>query len=197
MHPDRSALHSKDRCEWLLRLHPLAVPVPALVRYAVLRTVYRSTNVLTAACIATHVSVCVCVGAGPVILAYLARTATANDDFVAAPSGVGYTYPSIWEEKQLNQFAELTSDYMARTSSASQKAMRVVNTIGDPCVGGTFFPGCSGLNEPNMSSIAPVLAQSGVDGMFWYTFGAGAALCSTHHHQPYWQMFDLSSSSVG
>ena len=26
--------HSKDRCEWLLQLHPLAVPVPALVLYA-------------------------------------------------------------------------------------------------------------------------------------------------------------------
>lgn len=38
---------------------------------------------------------------------------------------------------------------------------------------GVFFPGCKGLNSPNMSAVAPIVSQPNVDGMFWYTFGAG------------------------
>ena len=45
--------------------------------------------------------------------------------------------------------------------------MSVVNTIGDPCVGGVFFPGCKGLMSPNMSAVAPILSQPKIDGMFW------------------------------
>jgi len=91
----------------------------------------------------------------------------------------------------------------ATTQALRGKAMTVVNTIGDPCIGGkhtshlargftlpreliaqneaeffecgagVFFPGCKGLNSPNMSAIAPILSQPNVDGMFWCTFGAG------------------------
>ena len=33
--------------------------------------------------------------------------------------------------------------------------------------------GCKGLNQPNTTSIAPLLQQPEIDGLFWYTFGAG------------------------
>lgn len=96
---------------------------------------------------------------GPVIVDFLARTATPKDDFIAAPSGVGYAYPSVWADDQLKAFGKMTGEYMAKTSTALGGAgkMKVVNTIGDPCTGGVFYPGCPGLQQPNMSAVAPVL----------------------------------------
>ena len=109
---------------------------------------------------------------GPVILQHLTNTKTANDDFVGAPSGVGYTYPSVMTPAHLAQFAQLTGQYVAHTAKVAG-GMSVVNVIGDPCVGGTFHDGCRGLNKPNMSAIEPLLQQPQIDGIFWYTFGAG------------------------
>ena len=112
---------------------------------------------------------------GPVILEYLRRTKTDNDDFVGAPSGVGYIYPSVWPADKIAEFGTLTDLYMNKTSAAADHVVNTVNVIGDPCVGGTYIPGCKGLVSPNMSSLEPLLAQPSVDGVFWYTFGAGYA----------------------
>jgi hypothetical protein len=91
----------------------------------------------------------------------LAGTATPNDDFIAAPSGVGYAYPSVWADDQLQAFGLMTGEYMAKTSAAlgGTGKMRVVNTIGDPCIGGVYYAGCPGMNQPNMSAVAPVVNQ--------------------------------------
>ena len=117
------------------------------------------------------------VALGPVVLHYLARTRTRNDDLVAAPSGIGYAYPSEWAAAPQRDFAALTGEALTRTSAALGGAapggMRVVNVIGDPCVGGSYVPGCTGLWAPNMTALAPLLARPEVDGVFFYTYGAG------------------------
>jgi hypothetical protein len=58
--------------------------------------------------------------AGPALLAYFQRTASANDYFVAASSGAGYMYPANWPDSTLGLFTAQTGRYMSRTG------MRVV-----------------------------------------------------------------------
>ena len=114
------------------------------------------------------------VALGPAVLHYLARTRSANDDLVAAPSGIGYAYPSEWAAAPQRAFAALTGAALTRTSAfAGGGPMRVVNVIGDPCVGGSYVPGCKGLWQPNMTALAPLLARPEVDGVIFYTYGAG------------------------
>lgn len=96
---------------------------------------------------------------GPVILNYIARTKSANDDFVGAPSGLGYIYPSTWAPDKLAEFSALTAQFLTATAAKTKTPYSTVNVIGDPCIGGTYFPGCKGLNTPNMTSLAPLLAQ--------------------------------------
>ena len=50
--------------------------------------------------------------AAPVMAAYYARTATANDELIAGPSGAGYMYPSQWPQQQLPAFLQLTEQMM-------------------------------------------------------------------------------------
>ncbi len=81
--------------------------------------------------------------------------------------GLPASDPSVWSADTVAEFGSLTAHYMQAFSAASGREMSVVNTIGDPCVGGVFFPGCKGLMSPNMSAVAPILSQPKIDGMFW------------------------------
>jgi len=110
---------------------------------------------------------------GPVILDYLADTKTSNDDIVGAPSGVGYIYPSTWPAGPMADFATLTGRSLSATAKAYGSAVSAVNVIGDPCKGGVYVNHCPGLQAPNVTSLAPLLARPEIDGVFWYTFGAG------------------------
>lgn len=105
---------------------------------------------------------------GPVILDFLAETKTLNDDIIGAPSGVGYIYPSTWAPDRLRDFAALTGQYLEATSDAFGAPISAINVIGDPCEGGGYKQGCKGLMKPNKTSLAPILAQQAVDGIFWY-----------------------------
>jgi hypothetical protein len=96
------------------------------------------------------------------VLEYLVRTQTSNDDFVGAPSGLGYIYPSTWPHAALADFAALTSTYLNKTSIIVDQTITAVNVIGDPCVGGGFSQNCPPLTQPNMSALAPLLAQPNV-----------------------------------
>ncbi|MGH2510327.1 MAG: hypothetical protein ACRDHZ_23375, partial [Ktedonobacteraceae bacterium] len=51
--------------------------------------------------------------AAPALWDYYGRTASANDEFIAAPSGLGYMYPSKWPRHQL-------AAYLAQTGQAMQ-----------------------------------------------------------------------------
>ena len=50
--------------------------------------------------------------AAPTLAAYYARTASANDEFIAGPSGAGYMFPSNWPEAELNSFLKRTGKLM-------------------------------------------------------------------------------------
>jgi hypothetical protein len=52
--------------------------------------------------------------AAPAILDHYTRTATANDAFMAGPSGAGYAYPSSWPARTFGAFTAQTGDYMRR-----------------------------------------------------------------------------------
>ena len=115
------------------------------------------------------------------IIEYLKKTSTANDDFIGAPSGLGYVYPATWKKDQFNEFANLTGYYLNKTrhnliigdgddaagSNNNNNNGGVVNVIG-----------AGNLNSPNMSVLQPLLEQETIEGIFWYTFGAGYSVCS-------------------
>jgi hypothetical protein len=50
----------------------------------------------------------------PAVMAHLYANATAMDEFVAGPSGVGYTYPDVLPN--LGQFANVTNAIMQKVS---------------------------------------------------------------------------------
>lgn len=55
------------------------------------------------------------VDAAPALLDWIYSTATDNDCLVSGPSGIAYTYPNIWSNKDhLKVFMEKTDDYMQR-----------------------------------------------------------------------------------
>ncbi len=72
-------------------------------------------------------------------------------------------YPATWETNTFNEFARMTGHYINKTfSNLKNSQSGVVNVIG-----------AGNLNSPNMSVLQPLLAQDAVEGIFWYTFGAG------------------------
>ncbi|HET8913299.1 MAG TPA: hypothetical protein VFN23_17620, partial [Ktedonobacteraceae bacterium] len=52
------------------------------------------------------------VEAAPTMAAYYAQSASANDEFIAGPSGAGYMFPSTWPESELNSFLKRTGKLM-------------------------------------------------------------------------------------
>jgi hypothetical protein len=69
-----------------------------------------------------------------------------------APSGLGYTYPSVWPAGKLAAFGEHTAEALAATAAVTGQSYSAVDVIGDPCAGGVYFDGCpAGLNSPNMT----------------------------------------------
>lgn len=92
----------------------------------------------------------------PIAAEYLRKTATVNDSFVAAPSGVGYNY------------LEMMPPAARRAHAAATRKLwgphRVVNVIGLP-----------GLQEPELDVLQDYAKESMCSGFVWYTFGEGYA----------------------
>ena len=99
---------------------------------------------------------------GMPILDYLRSNRTDLDDFIGAPSGLGYVYPSSWTDRtKFESLAKKTGHYLNKTMHRlGGGSSGIVNVIGEG-------------NEPNPSTIAPLLQQKSIKGIFWYTFGAG------------------------
>ncbi|AZN43283.1 GxGYxYP domain-containing protein [Paenibacillus albus] len=55
------------------------------------------------------------VDAAPVMLDYFKRTATANDQIIAGPSGAGYFYPDAWPESTFSAFMKQSYAYLKKT----------------------------------------------------------------------------------
>ncbi len=62
--------------------------------------------------------------AAPAILGYYQRTATAHDQLIVGPSGAGYTYPTVWPDRDLAAFTRQTGRY---AQSLGQPVVSVLN----------------------------------------------------------------------
>lgn len=90
----------------------------------------------------------------PMTAHYIASTASSNDSFVAAPSGIGYTNPDIWptndHDTSLSQFASLTAQTMRDTMN-----MTICNIIGQ-----TYSDSASEV----------MLNENQMEALFWYDY---------------------------
>jgi len=67
----------------------------------------------------------VLIQAAPSMAAYYYRTASANDEFVAGPSGAGYMFPSRWPAQELPGFLERTGRLMQSMSLTTLEALDI------------------------------------------------------------------------
>ena len=96
----------------------------------------------------------------PTSLAYIYSRARGDTSMVAAPSGLGYTYPELLSSEELNSYANSTSVYMADTQ------MRILNILAGNDVT---------TDDTLQSSSSPFLCYSNIDAVFYYTYGSGYA----------------------
>src|SRR5205807_7836113 len=62
--------------------------------------------------------------AAPAVLSYYQRTATAQDDLIAGPSGAGYMFPGSWPHDALSTFTQTSGRYMR---AAGLRSLMVYN----------------------------------------------------------------------
>ena len=85
----------------------------------------------------------------PTILSWLTKQASANDTFVAGPSGAGYAFAEKLPGSRAAPFAEATAELMA------QAGLRLVNVIG---------------SVPTSESLHQLTAQPDIDAVLYWTF---------------------------
>ena len=85
----------------------------------------------------------------PTILSWLTREATANDTFIAGPSGAGYAFAEQLPGARAAPFAAATAQLMA------QAGLRIVNVIG---------------GAPTAESLQHLLEQPNIDAAFCWTY---------------------------
>ena len=88
----------------------------------------------------------------PDVLQWAQSQATANDSFIAGPSGAGYTYPGLLPDDLKSGFAQATAAMMVDAS------MSVLNIIGA---------------APSQESIEHLTSVEGVGALVYYTYLAG------------------------
>jgi hypothetical protein len=115
-------------------------------------------------------------------LSYLYRTASANDYFVAAPSGVGYSYPDLLTPGALSTFSEISANYMKASG------LSILNIIGE---------------KYSQTASEKLLAYPEIDAIFWYdyySYISGHGNITFIHDKPVvsarYQLWDGSFDSV-
>lgn len=105
--------------------------------------------------------------AAPGMAAYYARTASANDEFVAGPSGMGYMYPSCWPRTQLEPFLHQTGELMQTLRMTLLNILDVdpIYRTGLPWLAAFSWRGMRLTNTRIQHQFAQVLANYGVRGM--------------------------------
>ena len=86
----------------------------------------------------------------PSVLAYVHRTASANDSLSTGPSGLGYAYPQLFDPLRRQLFASVTSQLMRASN------MTLVNVIGV---------------VPSYQSVETLASRPEVDAIVYFTFG--------------------------
>jgi hypothetical protein len=122
--------------------------------------------------------------AAPAMLDYYLRTATANDEFVAGPSGAAYLFPSFWPEDQLGPFLQRTGKLMQELGMTTLEVLDsdIIYSSGFPVVSQASLNGMALANSRRQHDFASQLAPYGVRGIL---SGAGFPVKKTS-----WQKVD-------
>jgi hypothetical protein len=111
----------------------------------------------------------------PALAHYYLASATANDEFIAGPSGSGYLFPSFLPEPQLAAFLQQTGELM---QSMGMKTLEVLDSdmlysSGLPIISKVSLNGMGFTNRERQQMFAQALAPYGIRGIL---SGAGFVL---------------------
>jgi GxGYxYP putative glycoside hydrolase C-terminal domain/GxGYxY sequence motif in domain of unknown function N-terminal len=119
--------------------------------------------------------------AAPEMLAYYQRTASPNDEFIAAPSGVAYSYPSKWPYEELDLYLRHTGKLMQQMNMQALAVLDSNYWLHPILIYRAFTTG-SGLllrEQALQRQFAHTLQQFGVRGVL---SGGGLTHVSWRHH---------------
>lgn len=105
--------------------------------------------------------------AAPAMGAYYQQTATANDELLAGPSGVGYMYPTHWPQVHLSKFLQQTGELMAGMGMTTLEMLDGGQIFGSglPFIPKVSVSGMTLQNRQLQRQFADELAPYGMRGM--------------------------------
>jgi GxGYxYP putative glycoside hydrolase C-terminal domain/GxGYxY sequence motif in domain of unknown function N-terminal len=103
----------------------------------------------------------------PAMAAYYLRTATANDELIAGPSGAGYMFPSRWPAQHLPAFLENTGKLMQQMNLSLLEVLEItpLEASGLPFISGLRKTGMAFTDEQLQQTFAQALAPYGIQGI--------------------------------
>ena len=106
--------------------------------------------------------------AAPALLSYFYDTATPNDEFIAAPSGAGYMFPSRWPAQQLTDFLEITGELMRCLDLSAIEVLDVdfLMSTGIPIIANLRQSGMVFENDDLLHTFIQTLSPFGVHALF-------------------------------
>ncbi len=133
--------------------------------------------------------------AAPSLAAYYYRTASANDDFIAGPSGAGYMFPSRWPAQELPGFLQRTGRLMESMHLSTLEVLDIdfLQSTGIPIIANLRQTGMV-LSDPNLQlRLIQGLLPYGLRGLL---NGAGTKTPEVHVAQgvPVYQNLGLADS---
>jgi hypothetical protein len=136
----------------------------------------------------------------PAMVDYYLRTATANDEFIAGPSGAAYLFPSFWPKEQLTPFLQRTGQLMQDLGMTTLEVLDsdVVYSSGLPLISMTSLKGMAFTDSERQHRYAQELLPYGVRGIL---SGAGFVLNRADWQEvnglPLYQNLGLADSVEG
>lgn len=105
--------------------------------------------------------------AAPALGAYYRQTATANDELIAGPSGIGYMFPSHWPQQHLAPFLQQTGELMAGMGMSTLEVLDAERLFGMgwPVVSKVCWNGMTLQHRQRQQQFARTLAPYGVRGL--------------------------------
>lgn len=118
----------------------------------------------------------------PLLADYYLDSATANDEFIAAPSGAGYMFPSHWPEEQLTAFLQKTGERMQDMSISLIEVLdtQFVESSGIPILSKLMPTGMIFFDEGRQQQYVQELRPFGLQGIL-----SGAGRCHST-----WKLID-------